>query len=83
MLHNIKIHTNTNKEIELYKASYALVIGNGNYKGWDPLPGALQDVNEVKDVLVQHGFNVTLKTDLNRGEFEQAVAQFGSGIRER
>ena len=76
MLHNIKIHTKKKKEIELYKASYALVIGNGNYTEWDPLPGALQDVNEVKDVLVKHGFNVTLKTDLNKREFEKAVAQF-------
>ena len=76
MPHNIKIYTNTHKEIELYKASYALVIGNSNYTEWNPLPGALQDVNEVKDVLVKHGFYVTLKTDLNKGEFEKAVAQF-------
>ena len=76
MPHNIKIRTNKNKELELYKASYALVIGNGNYAKWNSLPGALQDVNEVKDVLVKHGFNVTLKTDLNKKEFDEAVAQF-------
>ncbi|MDE0636593.1 MAG: SUMF1/EgtB/PvdO family nonheme iron enzyme [Candidatus Poribacteria bacterium] len=76
MPHNIKIHTNTNKEIELYKASYALVIGNSNYTEWEPLPGARQDVNEVKEVLVKHGFNVNLKIDLNKTEFEKAVAQF-------
>ena len=73
---SIKILTNTNQEIELYKASYALIVGNGNYTYWDSLPGALQDVKEVKDVLETHGFNVTLKTNLSKKEFEKAVAQF-------
>ena len=73
---SIKIRTNTNQEIELYKASYALIVGNGNYTEWSVLPGALQDVKEVKDVLETHGFNVTLKTNLNKREFEKAVAQF-------
>ena len=72
----IKVHTNTNEKIELYKASYALVVGNGNYAEWEQLPGALQDVEEVKDALETHGFNVTLKTDLNKREFEIALAQF-------
>lgn len=72
----IKVRTNTSKEIDLYKASYALVIGNGNYKYWNPLPGALRDVEEVKDALETHGFNVTLKTDLNKAEFERALAEF-------
>ena len=49
---SIKIRTHTNQEIELYKASYALIVGNGKYTHWDSLPGALQDVKEVKDVLV-------------------------------
>ena len=43
---SIKIRTNTNQEIELYKASYALIVGNGNYTHWDSLPGALQDVSK-------------------------------------
>ncbi len=73
---DIKIHTKTNKEIELYEASYALVIGNGNYAEWDTLPGALEDVKEVKEVLETHGFNVTLETNLNKREFEIAVAKF-------
>ena len=73
---NIKVRTNKNQEIELYKASYALVIGNGNYTKWPSLPGALQDVEEVKDTLETHGFNVTLKVDLNKKEFEMALAKF-------
>ena len=73
---NIKVRTNKNQEIELYKASYALVIGNGNYTKWPSLPGALQDVEEVKDTLETHDFNVTLKVDLNKKEFEMALAKF-------
>ena len=72
----IKVHTNTNEEIELYKDSYALVIGNSNYTELSVLPGALQDVEEVKGVLETHGFNVTLQTDLDRKEFEMALAKF-------
>ena len=73
---SIKIRTNTNQEIELYKASYALIVGNGNYTHWDSLPGALQDVKEVKDVLEAHGFDVTLETDMNKVDFEGALAEF-------
>ena len=73
---NIKVRTNKNQEIELYKASYALIVGNGNYTEWSVLPGALQDVEEVKDTLETHGFDVTLETDLNKREFEIVLAEF-------
>ena len=73
----ISVRTNAGEHIELYNASYALVIGNGNYtNGWDPLPGALQDVKEVADALKTHGFNVTLKTDLTSNEFNEAFLTF-------
>ena len=64
-------------EIQLYKDSYALVVGNGTYtNGWDPLEGALKDVKEVETVLKKHDFNVTLKTDLTEPEFRRAFAEF-------
>ncbi len=73
----ITVRTNTGKEIELYNASYALVVGNGNYtNGWDPLPGATRDVQEVAAALKTHGFNVTLKTDLTKNRFEDAFETF-------
>ncbi len=64
--------------IALYKGSYALVVGNGNYtKGWDPLPGALKDVDEVARVLEEvHHFKVVKKKDLTRNEFLQVLTQF-------
>ena len=44
----VTVKTREGKEIRLYKNSYALVIGNGNYTGgWDPLPGAVRDAKEV------------------------------------
>ena len=73
----ITVHTKKGKPIELYKASYALVVGNGNYtNGWDPLDGALKDVTEVEAVLKKHGFRVTLKKDLTRAKFDRAFAEF-------
>ena len=73
----ISVRTSAGEHIELYNASYALVIGNGNYtNGWDPLPGALQDVKEVAAALKTHDFNVTLKTDLTTDEFEDAFLTF-------
>lgn len=73
----ITVHTKEGKAIELYKDSYALVIGNGNYtNGWDPLDGALKDVKEVETVLKKHGFHVTLKKNLTKAQFDRAFAEF-------
>ena len=73
----ISVRTSAGEHIKLYNASYALVIGNGNYtNGWDPLPGALQDVKEVAETLQTHDFNVTLKTDLTADEFNEAFLTF-------
>ena len=73
----IKVRTKTGKEIELYKDSYALVVGNSTYtKGWNPLGGVLQDVEEVAAALKKHGFTVTLEKDLTKQEFEDAFEKF-------
>ena len=73
----IKVRTKTGKEIELYKDSYALVVGNGSYtEGWNPLGGALQDVEEVTAALKKHGFTVTLEKDLTKPKFEDAFEKF-------
>ena len=73
----IKVRTKIGKEIELYKDSYALVVGNGTYtEGWNPLEGAIQDVAEVAAALKKHGFAVTLKNNLTKPEFEDAFEKF-------
>ena len=65
------------KEIPLYKNSYALIVGNGNYiKGWDPLPGAIRDATDVANTLKRNGFRVTLTTDLTKDAFTKVFWRF-------
>ena len=76
---SVTVQTESGEEFGLYKDSYALVIGNGAYpvkNGWNPLPGAVNDVKEVAEVLEHHGFNVTLKIDVTKTEFNQAFSEF-------
>ena len=79
----VTILTEDGTNLDLYKDSYALVIGNGAYSaknGWDPLPGAVNDVKEVTEVLERHGFNVTLKIDITKAEFNKAFSDFVYGF---
>jgi Caspase domain/Protein of unknown function (DUF1566) len=73
----ISVSTQEGTNIDLYKDSYALIVGNGNYtNGWDPLPGAVRDVKEVADALERNGFNVKLMTDLTKDGFNREFAEF-------
>jgi hypothetical protein len=73
----VTLTTSEGNKIDLYKDSYALIIGNSNYtNGWDPIAGAIRDVTEVAKVLENHGFNITLKTDLTRQNFNRAMSEF-------
>ncbi len=76
---NVTIQMKSGKAFDLYKDSHALVIGNGAYplkNGWNPLPGAVNDVREVAEVLERHGFNVALKIDVTKAEFNKAFSDF-------
>ena len=76
---SVTVRTESGAEFDLYKDSYALIIGNGAYSvknGWTPLPGAIKDVKEVAEVLENHGFKVTLKIDVTKSEFNQAFSEF-------
>ena len=75
----VTVYTEDGVELALYNDSYALVIGNGAYSaknGWKPLPGAVNDVKEVAEVLERHGFNVTLKIDITTTAFHKAFSDF-------
>ncbi|MBI4773070.1 MAG: SUMF1/EgtB/PvdO family nonheme iron enzyme [Deltaproteobacteria bacterium] len=73
----VSARTQDGKSVPLYEDSYALVIGNGNYtNGWDPLPGALNDVEDVARALERNGFQVTLRKDLNRDAFMLELSRF-------
>jgi hypothetical protein len=70
---SVLVRTPQGKAIHLYRDSYALVVGNGNYtNGWDPLPGAIKDVEDVAKTLEQNGFKVTLMVDVKKEDFDKA-----------
>lgn len=61
----------------LYKGSYAFLLGNGRYtKGWEPLSGAVEDIEDVAVALKRHGFEVSKYENLTRPQFEKAFTQF-------
>ena len=76
---NVTVRTEGGREFALYKDSYALIIGNGAYpvkNGWNPLSGAVNDVREVAGVLERHEFNVTLKINVTKAEFNKTFSDF-------
>lgn len=58
---------------------YALVIGNAGYDQ-SPLSNPVNDANAVSQALTEVGFDVTLKTDVNRQDMENAVRSFSAKI---
>jgi len=71
------VRTPQGDAVTLYKGSYALIVGNGNYSaGWDPLSGSLKDVEEIAAVLQRNGFQVTLIKDANKEKFLSAFSDF-------
>jgi cell division septation protein DedD len=63
----------------LYEGSYALVVGASKYdtdKGWQSLPGVLEDVRAVKTALEAHGFTVETVIDPTRAAFDQKMREF-------
>ena len=76
---NVTVRTENGEAFDLYKDSYALVIGNGAYpvkNGWNPLPGAVNDVKEVAEVLERQRFKVTLKINVTKAEFNKIFSDF-------
>jgi TonB family protein len=72
-----KVSTPEGNEIDLYKGSYALVVGNGKYTaGWDPLPGAEKDAEDVAGFLRKNGFEVALIKNAKREEFLTSLRDF-------
>ena len=71
------IRTPQGKEVTLYKGNYALVVGNGKYTaGWDELSGAINDTEEIADVLQRNGFKVSLVKNVDKGTFISELGNF-------
>jgi formylglycine-generating enzyme required for sulfatase activity len=64
------------REIKLYDASYALVIGMSVYQYWPQLNGPKTDVEEVKKVLEEHNFKVETAFDLTGEQLKQRIEKF-------
>jgi uncharacterized protein YgiM (DUF1202 family) len=64
------------KSVQLYSASYALVIGNDAYKYWPRLTNAVKDARLVSQELEAHGFEVTLKMNLSSSQLEDSLETF-------
>jgi formylglycine-generating enzyme required for sulfatase activity len=65
------------KSVELYKASYALLIGVSRYTaGLTNLPGVRQDVEDVKKLLEEHGFSTSILMDPSRDQLVRGIEDF-------
>jgi formylglycine-generating enzyme required for sulfatase activity len=63
--------------VQLYTKSYALVIGNDQYSGgWPRLSKAVSDARKVAAALETKGFDVTLKTNLDGRDLQDAFEDF-------
>jgi len=54
----------------------ALVMGNAEYQGYAPLKNPVNDATDLANVLEQLNFDVTLKTNLNYAQMEDAIFEF-------
>jgi len=70
----------TQSEVVLYTASYALVIGNDAYpggtNGWPPLRNAINDAQAVAEELRRNGFEVELQTNLDSAQLKDTFKRF-------
>jgi len=70
------------QEIKMYEGRYALIIGESDYQYWQKLPGPKTDVEEVKKVFEEQGFN-KVETDFDlpgeklKARFEKFINDYG------
>lgn len=73
----IKIKDSSGQEIDLYKESYALIIGVSNYSnGWLDLQGAKKDISELSGILIKQGFGVVIVEDPTHDQLIDAFSGF-------
>lgn len=74
----VSVQPDCNTGTGLYKESYALIVGESNYRDWAHLLGAQRDTREVEEVLKRHGFKVRVLMDSTRDQFFKAIGEFKS-----
>ena len=75
----INVKTQTGEIINLYSNSYALVVGVSDYtNGWPDLPNAVNDALDIKNVLEEQGFIVTLLQNPMSSRLKSAIEDFNA-----
>jgi hypothetical protein len=73
----VPVKTASGEEVLLYKESHALLVGVSQYgPGWPRLPGVVEDLRAVREVLEAQGFNVVEVRDPTREQMEKAYTGF-------
>ena len=73
----VRVKTLAGRNIELYKGSYALVVGVSKYTtGWSQLESVPDEVSQVSVLLRKQGFQVTQVLDPDAEKLEQAFDDF-------
>src|SRR5438270_4062564 len=72
----VRIQPSAELDTGLYRQSYALIVGESNYREWPHLFGAERDTREVEDVLKKQGFTVKVLLDTTREQFDNAIKEF-------
>jgi formylglycine-generating enzyme required for sulfatase activity len=68
--------TESQEKKNVYKSSYALVIGIGNYKNWPLLSKSYEDAALVGKQLQDMGFAVTYLWDIGSNELKDGLKRF-------
>jgi len=68
--------TQQGESVELYKASYALLIGASNYTTWSSLPSIPSELNEVQETLEAQQFQVERLVDPDSEALEEGIESF-------
>ena len=72
-----RVRIGGSQEVNLYDASYALVIGVSDYtNGWPDLPGVRDDLVAVSTALDKQGFRVTPVLNPTQRELREAIGKF-------
>ena len=73
----VKVVTQAGQSIDLYRESYALVIGVSDYThGWPRIPNAVRDAREVGDELKKHGFHIILLENPTSAQLKEGIEKF-------
>jgi len=63
--------------IDLYRESFALIIGIDHYTaGWPDLPGVAKDIEDVRKEITKQGFRVTVAKNLDRDKLLSTIEGF-------